>query len=1076
MRAAYICNLPSCICTMKIFTRCVSLVFALSMFWATAQAQNVVLLDDFNRAASNTVGNGWTEAESVGPSSCAIVGNQLKLSNGSTAGRDYIVRDLSSQYSPVLNSNSGQLTWSWNVRQSRANPSGFDANNYGVAFVLAASSPNLTATTTTGYAVVVGNSGTPDPFRLVRFSGGLSANSRLTNVFTTNTDYGTAYLTLRVSYFPDDDSWTLEAATNTTSFEDPSQASTFRAIGTGTDGTYTNTSLPYLGCLWNHATTAAEAALFDNIYVTAPCTPGTEPTAGPNSSQADQLTNASARLNFAAGNGTSRWVVLRAGQAPASVPTDGTAYAANPAFGAGSSPATGEYVVYNSAGTSVNLTNLQANTTYYYAVYEANGTGCGANYLQAAPVNGAFTTPPCVVEAKPTVAASAATATPPTFGGGSLILSWQNGDGASRLVVVRPAQAVVAAPADASSYPANARYGAGTALSGDEYVVYAGTGSSVTVSGLTVGQTYYAAVYEFNGSGCSAAYLTGGAATASGVVPAPPVSASYRFFRGNLHGHSGYSDGNKDASTSGATTPGDDYALGRLAQQFDFMGISEHNHSQAGMNLPNYAKGLQQADAANQEGSFVTLYGMEYGTINGIDPNKSTTGGHLIIYNYDKLIGWEAGNYDVYSPRGDYTTLFSILAQQPGAVAYMAHPQSGDYNNLLNSPLNSTTAQVLIGSAMRSGPAFSTATDYSNPSPNTFEPRFKEALRQGYHIGPMMDHDTHYSVFGRSSHARLVVLANALTRPALFDALQQRRFYAADDDNTEVTFNVGTRPMGSVVAQAGAPTFTITVNDPDANDAVSSIALFAGIPGSSAVAAQLTASTGSSTFSYTDNIPDQATYYYYAVITQADGDKFWTAPIRYTRNDATPLPVQLTSFQAVLQNEYQAVLRWATASEVNSDYFAVERSVNGVNYYEVGRLAAAGTSSLPRAYELRDPQPMTGLTYYRLRQVDKDKKVAYSAVVALAPTAREAAQANVYPNPVAGSSNGRLAMRGLTDQKVVVRVTDMLGRVITTQQFQPATYTADMPLLLPAATAAGIYSVTITAGAQIWTTRWTIEP
>jgi hypothetical protein len=1045
-----------------------SLVFALSIYWSGAQAQNVVLLDDFNRTAGNTVGNGWTEVESVGANSCAIVNNQLKLSNGNTAGRDYIVRDISSKYSPVLNSNSGQLTWSFNVRQSRTNPSGFDSNNYGVAFVLAASSPNLTAATTTGYAVVVGNSSTPDPFRVVRFSGGLSANSRLTDVFKTNTDYGTAYLTLRVSYFPDDDSWTLEASTNTTSFEDPSLASTFKAIGTGTDGTYTGTSLPYLGCLWNHATTGTEAALFDNIYVTAPCLPGTEPTAGPSAGLVDQLTNATARLSFAAGDGAGRLAILRAGSAPTTTPTDGTAYAANPAFGAGSSPATAEYVVYNSTSTSVNLTNLQANTTYYYTVYEANGTGCAANYLQTAALTGSFTTPPCLVEAKPTTAASAATATPPTFGSGSLTFGWQNGDGTGRLVVVRPSQPVASAPADATSYPANSRYGTGTALSSDEYVVYVGTGNSITVSGLAVGQTYYAAVYEFNGSSCSTAYLTTSPATASAIVPAPVVSATYRFFRGNLHGHSGYSDGNKDASTSGASTPGDDYALGRLAQQFDFMGISEHNHSAAGMSLPNYAKGLAQADAANQDGAFVTLYGMEYGTI--------SSGGHLIIYNYDKLIGWEAGNYDVYSPKGDYTTLFSIIAKQPGAFAYMAHPKTSDYNNLLTSPLNTTTYQVLIGGAMRSGPAFSTSTAYNDPSNGTYEAQFQAALRQGYHVGPTMDHDSHYSVFGRSTHARLVILANSLTRSALLDALQQRRFYAADDDNTEVTFSLGNQPMGSVLAQAGAPTFTVTVNDPDANDAVSSIALFSGIPGGSATAAQLTSSTGSSTFSYTDNIPDQATYYYYAVITQADGDKFWTAPIRYTRNDALPLPVQLTSFQAVLQNEYQAVLRWATATELNSDYFAVERSVDGVSYYEVGRQSAAGTSSLARAYELRDPQPLTGLTYYRLRQVDKDKKVAYSAVVTLAPTAREATQANVYPNPVAGNANGRLALRGLTDQKVTVRVTDMLGRVITTQQFQPATYTADVPLLLPAATAAGIYSVTITAGAQIWTTRWTIEP
>ncbi len=348
---------------------------------------------------------------------------------------------------------------------------------------------------------------------------------------------------------------------------------------------------------------------------------------------------------------------------------------------------------------------------------------------------------------------------------------------------MRPTQAVAAAPADATSHAASSRYGSGAALSSDEYVVYVGTGSSVTISGLTIGQTYYAAVYEFNGNGCSAAYLTSAPATASGVVPSPSVSSNYRHFRGNLHGHSGYSDGNKDSKTSGASTPADDYALARQAQQFDFMGISEHNHSTAGMSLPNYAKGLAQADAANQEGSFVTLYGMEYGTIDG--------GGHLIIYNYDKLIGWEAGNYDVYSPKSDYTTPFSIIAKQPGAFAYMAHPKTSDYNGVLTSPLNATTAQVLIGGAMRSGPAFSTSTSYNDPSTNsTYETQFKAALQRGYHIAPTIDHDTHYSVFGRSSHARLVVLANTLSRPALLDALQQHRFYAADDDNTEVTFTV----------------------------------------------------------------------------------------------------------------------------------------------------------------------------------------------------------------------------------------------------------------------------------------------
>ena len=1029
--------------------------------------QALTLLDNFSRADGPTVGNGWVETESVGPSSAALVGGQLKLSNGSAAGRDFVTRDLSANYAPILHNNAGRLTWAWNVRQSRTNPSGFDGSNYGVAFVLAASSANLTAAATTGYAVVVGNANTPDPFRLVRFAGGLTRNANLTNVFATNTDYGTAYLTLRVTYLPDDDSWTLAVTPNTAGFDDPGTATTFQTIGTGVDATYTTTALPYLGCLWNHAATASEAALFDNIYVTAPCAVGPEPTAGPGAGGADQLTPASARLGFAAGNGSGRVVVLRAGAAPTGGPVDGTAYAASPAFGSGAPVASGAYVVYNGAGTSVSVTNLQANTAYFYDVYEVQGTGCAANYYQAAPLRGTFSTPPCAPAAAPAVSAAQGTATAAAGGTGSLTFGWQPGDGTRRLVVVRPAQAVAAVPADATDYAANARYGLGAALGADEYAVYDGPGSSVTVTGLTVGATYYAAVYEATGSGCTAAYRTVTPATASAAVPAPPAATTYRFYRGNLHAHSGYSDGNKDATTSGASTPADDYALARQAQQFDFLGLSEHNHSQAGMSLPNYARGVQQAVAATQDGSFVALYGMEYGTISG--------GGHVIIYGYDKLLGWEAGNYDVYVTKGDYTALFATLAQQPGAVAYLAHPQATDYNNLFATPYNATTGQVLVGSALRSGPAFSTNTTYTDPSSSSFEARFQDALKLGYHVAPTLDHDSHYSVFGRSTPGRLVLLAPALTRAALLDALQQRRFYAADDYNAEVSFQVGTRPMGSVVTQAGAPTLRVAVADPDANDAVASIALFAGVPGSGTAAALLTSSTGSPTLSYTDPIPDQATYYYYAVITQADGDKFWTAPIRYTRNNAQPLPVALVRFRATLQNAQEAVLRWTTATERNSAYFAVERSRDGQTFAEAGRVAAAGASTQARTYEWRDPAPLTGRTYYRLRQVDTDQRTAFSPVETLTPGAREAAQAHVYPNPSVGRTVTRLALRGLAQEPVTVQVVDAVGRVVATQQVVPSAYQVDVPLSLPATLPGGIYAVSVRSSARVWTSRLLVE-
>jgi hypothetical protein len=1031
----------------------------------TVSARTLALVDDFNRADNPDVTNGWTETETTA-TGATITSNQLRLS-GAASGREFITRNIATRYSPELGSNERVLTWAWNMQQSRTNPSGFDAVAYGAAFVLAASNANLL--TGTGYAVVVGNGGTPDPIKLVRFSNGFSAGSSLTDILVGTTDASNKAQTIRVTYLPDEDTWTLEVGTTTTAFQDPSSANTvYSTIGSVVDGTYTGSSLPYVGCLWNHATSATDYALFDNIYLTAPCLAEVEPTAGPTAAQASNLTSSGATLSWAAGTGNSRLVVVRPGTTGAEAPADGTSYPASAAYGRGALVGTATYAVYQGAGSTVAVTGLSPSTTYSYSVYEATGAGCSLNYLQAAPASGTFTTPACVVATAPTLPASAAQAT--AASSYALNLSWAAGNGSARLVVVRAGQPVVDGPQNATAYQASARLGAGTAI-GAGFVVYSGVGTSVSVTGLSPNTTYYVAVYEFNGSGCSTAYLGSGAPTAQATTPAQAAAGTFHFYRGNLHAHSDYSDGNKDASTSGASTPADDYALARTAQQFDFMGISEHNHTQAEMDISKYAPGLAQADAATVDGTFVALYGMEWGTI--------SSGGHVVIYGYNKLIGWEPNQYDVYVPKGNYTVLFDSIAQKPGAIAYLAHPASTDFNGLFNNPLNPRTAEILVGSAMRSGPAFSTNTTYSNPSTSTYEARFKDALRQGYHVAPTIDHDSHYSVFGRSTPGRLVLLAPELTRPALLNALQQRRFYASDDFNTEVTFQLGTQPMGSLLTSTGVPTLNVTVNDPDANDAVASIALFSGIPGSSAQASQVATSAGSATLTFTDSaFPDGGTYYYYAVITQADGDKMWTAPIRYTRSDAqgTPLPVKLLRFQATLQNEDEAVLRWATASEHNSAYFAVERSLDGQHFSEAGRLGAAGTTTQAHTYELRDPRRLTGLTYYRLRQVDLDGTATYSPVVTLAPTAREAAQVNVYPNPSAGAAVARLALRGLDGKQVSVRVVDMLGRTVATRQLIPLGYQADAPLALPDNLPAGMYVVTVATATQTWSLRWTLEP
>jgi hypothetical protein len=230
---------------------------------AGAAVADNVFLDDFNRADSATVGNGWTE---VGGDE-SISGNTLLFATGSASGREWVTQDASTFASPfttTLENNPGLVTWSFHMQQSRSDPSGFDAGNYGAAMILAASSADLTLGT--GYAIALGNSGSTDPLRLVRFNGGMDLNSNLSNIISGG-DYGAEYLTVRVTYNPANDNWALYASGNASAFTG-NPTTEANQIGSATaDSTYTGTALGYMGALYNHSSGVSETARFDNVTV-----------------------------------------------------------------------------------------------------------------------------------------------------------------------------------------------------------------------------------------------------------------------------------------------------------------------------------------------------------------------------------------------------------------------------------------------------------------------------------------------------------------------------------------------------------------------------------------------------------------------------------------------------------------------------------------------------------------------------------------------------------------------------------------------------------------------------------------
>ena len=248
----------------------------------------------------------------------------------------------------------------------------------------------------------------------------------------------------------------------------------------------------------------------------------TEPTVQASIISYTNVGSTSMTVNFTTGNGSNRILLVKQGSAVNSNPVDSTNYTANTVFGSGSQIGTGNYVVYNSTGTTVTITGLTAATTYYFALYEFNSVGGYANYLQTSPSTGNRTTTNPVSDPTVQAAISGFSNVDTT----SMRINLVAGNGTNRILLMRQGSAVNSDPVDFTSYTANTVFRSGSQIGTGNYVVYNGTGTSVTVTGLTVSTVYYYAVYEFNSTGGSNNYyLTTSAGTANKITASRPTSS-----------------------------------------------------------------------------------------------------------------------------------------------------------------------------------------------------------------------------------------------------------------------------------------------------------------------------------------------------------------------------------------------------------------------------------------------------------------------------------------------------------------------------------------------------------------------
>ena len=180
-----------------------------------------------------------------------------------------------------------------------------------------------------------------------------------------------------------------------------------------------------------------------------------------------------------------------------------------------------------------------------------------------------------------------------------------------------------------------------------------------------------------------------------------------------------------------------------------------------------------------------------------------------------------------------------------------------------------------------------------------------------------------------------------------------------------------------------------------------------------------------------------------------------------------PLPISLLFFMGKPEVN-KIVTNWATASELNFDYFEVERSTNAGDFSGIGKVTGHGTSNARNDYSLIDEKPLIGKNYYRLKSVDFDGYTEYFKVIAVDFSTDK--KFSISPNPSDGISLG-FSMNFTPEANSSIIIYDNLNNVIgsyrSTDYSQGITFTNSLK--------SGVYYAKLFAGDFVKIERFVVR-
>lgn len=328
----------------------------------------------------------------------------------------------------------------------------------------------------------------------------------------------------------------------------------------------------------------------------------------------------------------------------------------------------------------------------------------------------------------------------------------------------------------------------------------------------------------------------------------------WNVYFGQLHAHTNLSDG------TGSVEEAFDYAS--KVENLDFFAVTDHSDSfdnadageiakdGAGIST-GWAAGKQAAASVTNE-DFVGLFGFE---MTWPEDKKL---GHISTFNTP---GWQTRDQaDFENVPTALEHYYKALTTVPGSVSQFNHPDiiHGDFERFDHYSPEYDEAISLLEIAGEDG-----AVDCEY---------YHLALDKGWHVAPTNNQNNHNGQWGDASRARTVILAETLTKEALYDAMKDRRVYATQDSDLTVYYTLNGAVMGSILPKSEEAEITVFLSDPT-DEAIGNVevvtdggaVLVSEYVGTPSQVLELSVSSGHN--------------YYYLRITQPDGDVAVTAPV-----------------------------------------------------------------------------------------------------------------------------------------------------------------------------------------------------